>query len=336
MGIGYRFVAQGLAHAGLSGLIRAVRRTRRSVGRGLVLMYHRISMEPDYLGLCVSPRNFNCHLALLKRRAQVLPLCELAQRVSSSEPLQNDIAAITFDDGYRDNLDVALPILARHELPATVFITTDFIDGYRRPISERLQYAFESLWCSGVTPDSWDGIGNDRIDRLVRLVLMRPSSWALLRTLAFSLPQLQGGHAETLVERLEQRVGVPSMAPSRMLDWHKVRDLASSGVEIGSHTLSHPILSRIPRARAEHELLASKQRIEKILGQEVRAFAFPNGGPEDFTDADVEFLQRTGYAYACTAQPGVNLSGSNPYRLLRIGVGNYSAALFDLKITIGK
>jgi len=333
---GRTIAARALAYAGAPLFLRTANRVRRRPGQGLVLVYHRISTEPDYLGLCVSPRNFDHQLAQLQRYARVLPLDEFVKHISSPKALAGDIAAITFDDGYRDNLDAAMPILARHRLPATVFVTTDFIDGHRRPVGERLQDAFVSLWRRRIRPDLWIGIGDHKTDRLVRSVLARPGSLALLRKLAFSLARLQWERAEALVEVLEQLAGFPSTTSSRMLDWKGVRELARNGIEIGSHTLCHPILSRISRERAEHEVLASKQRIEKEIGREVQGFAFPNGRAVDFTEADLRFLQQVSYTYATTTQRGVNLNCTNPYRIRRIGVGNYAGALFDFKLALGR
>lgn len=327
---------EGFSSTDMCTLLRKVNGVNKARGRALVLMYHRISNEPDYLGLCVAPDIFHRHLICLKQRAQVLPLSELVKHVSSNESLGGDIAAITFDDGYRDNLEVALPILAQHELPATVFVTTDFIDGREQPVGERLQCSFESLWCQGIAPDTWDGIGDYRIDRLVRAALTRPGSSAALRRLAFALPRLQWDHTKALVELLERQAGVSQTASSRILDWKGVSELARRGIEIGSHSVSHAILSRIPRERAEYEMLVSKQRIEKRIGSEVRAFSFPNGSPEDFTDQNVQYLEQLGYTYACTTQRGVNRAGTNPYRICRIGVGNDSERWFDLKLALGR
>src|SRR5262249_21009846 len=146
--------------------------------RALILMYHRVSSEPDYLGLCVSPANIDRHLSLLRRFARIVPLRELVQRISDfAEPLRANLAAVTFDDGYRDNLDIGQPILARHEIPATVFVTTDFADHRRVPMGERLQHAVEALWRGGARPTAWDGVGNERFDGLIRAVLRQPGVW---------------------------------------------------------------------------------------------------------------------------------------------------------------
>jgi peptidoglycan/xylan/chitin deacetylase (PgdA/CDA1 family) len=299
-------------------------------------MYHRISTEPDYLGLCVSPSNFDRQLVLLKHSARVLPLAEFAQRVSSPDPLSEDIAAITFDDGYRDNLDVALPILERHRLTATVFVTTDFVDGSRRPVGERLQDAFVRLWQRELAPTSWGGVGPPAVDQLVRHTLERPGSLAALADLAFSLSDIRWERAEGLVDALEDLAGSHVPASPRMLDWDGVRQLARRGIEIGSHTVSHQILSGVSRARAEHEIVESKRRIEAEIEHEVRGFAFPNGRIRDFTNADVHCLRNAGYAYACTTERGVSGKGVDPYGILRLGAGDYAGAMFDLRLALGR
>jgi len=302
-----------------------------------VLMYHRISRESDYLGLSVSPNNFERQLSILHQTARIVPLGHLVERLDSSEPLDEDIASITFDDGYRDNLDIALPILKRFEASATVFVTTNFVEGSQSPFGERMRCAFESLWRHAVKPNSWKGIGENYTDKLVRLALARPGSLKLIRTLVFSVPRMQWKLCEDLLAELEQRAGLSSVsASSTMLDWSGVRELARNGIEIGSHTLSHPILAGVPMERAENEIIESKRLIESNLGQEVRGFAFPVGGANDFTQSHIECLRNAGYSYACTGIRGVNLACASSYHLRRIGVGNYANPMFDLKLAIGK
>jgi peptidoglycan/xylan/chitin deacetylase (PgdA/CDA1 family) len=299
-------------------------------------MYHRVSDQRDYLGQSVSPSHFDRHLGALKRHAEIVPLRGLLERLAGGAPLRHDLAAVTFDDGYRDNHEFALPILEKHGVTATLFVTTDFADGVRRPAGERLRAAFKTLWERRLPPAAWKNVDAPEADRLVRAALEDPGSLPRLARLAFALPKLEQDRADRLLDDVEHLAAPVDAGPSPMLDWAQVRVLAERCFEIGSHSVSHAIFSRIPRAAAERELAASKARIEAQIGRRVLGFAFPNGGKDDFTAADCDALRRTGYEYACTAVRGVNRRGHFPFGLLRIGVGDYGTRMFSLKLALGR
>jgi peptidoglycan/xylan/chitin deacetylase (PgdA/CDA1 family) len=329
-----RTVARGLSALGVGAAIWEGRRQRRAKGRALILMYHRVSPEADYLGLCVEPALFEQQIALLRRRARVLRLAEVVARLRQPEPLAEDIAAITFDDGYRDNLEVALPILARQAVTATVFVTTGFVDGTARPAGDRLLEALQTLWARR-TNVAAERLGDGATASLVRQTLASPGSVESLHLLRQRLKRIPADEMERLLANLEQLAGIQPSRSARMLDWAEVRRLASQGVEIASHTVSHAILSRLPAAAAAQELRDSKQRLEEATGTTVKGFAYPNGLADDFTSEHVNLLRQLGYEYACTAVRGVNRPGSDPLRLRRIGVRNDSPALLDLKLALG-
>jgi peptidoglycan/xylan/chitin deacetylase (PgdA/CDA1 family) len=326
-----RRVATGLANSGLPAL--AWRARRRRAGRALVLMYHRVAPAAEYGELCVPPAIFDRQLELLRTRACVLPLRALVERLATGEPLPDDIAAITFDDGYRDNLDVALPILQRHALPATIFVTTGFVDGTVRPASARLWTALTALWRRGINSAVWPE--RTQADQLVRAALAAPGAHTRVAKLQAHLKRLPTDEGERLLAAIERLADRRADRDDRMLDWDAVRHLANQGIEIGSHTVAHPILSRLPIDQAEQELRDSKGRLEAAIGKPVLGFAFPNGHAADFGPEHIGLLRRLGYAYACSARRGVNRPASDPFCLRRIGVGADSRALLDLKLAIG-
>ncbi|HXQ24242.1 MAG TPA: polysaccharide deacetylase family protein [Candidatus Acidoferrales bacterium] len=328
-----RVLAQSLARSGLPALARRVRRLRRQPGRAFVLMYHRVADTQGYVVDCVPLAAFDAQLSLLRTRAQVVPLRRLVERLQKPEPLAEDLAAITFDDGYRDNLDVALPILEQHGLPATVFVTTRFVDGSLRPLDERLFGAFETLWQHRTPPSGAASVRANGTGRLVETALANPGSLATVRKLRAQLKREPPEATERLIRDLEELAG--DSGPRRsMLDWDAVRALTECGVEIGSHTVSHAIVSALSPEAAARELRESKEHIEREIGQPVLGFAFPNGHRGDFAAEHVAMLKQAGYAYACTAEWGANRPGGDPYRLRRIGVGADSRALLDLKLAI--
>ena len=326
-------VARVVARVGGGTLARSWRRARRAPGRAIVLMYHRVSDEPDYLGLAVAPAVFATQLDMLRSRMRVVPLADLVARLADATPLAEDEAAITFDDGYRDNLDNALPLLRARGLPATVFVSIGFVDGTARPAGERLREACEALWRRRTPPAVWTG--EARVDAHVRDVLAAPGSLEGVARLRQALKELPGD-GEQVVAALGAMAGEPGRHARSMLDWDGVRALAGAGVEIGSHAVSHGILSRMTAAQADEEIRVSKRRLESEIGRPIAGFAFPNGRRRDFAADHLESLRRAGYVYACTAETGCNVPGCDAYQLRRIGVGNDSSDLLDLKLALGR
>jgi peptidoglycan/xylan/chitin deacetylase (PgdA/CDA1 family) len=321
------------ARLGGGAVARGWRKVRGLPGRAIVVMYHRVAEEPDYLGLAVTPRAFAEQLAVLSRWLRVVPLPELAARLADPAPLVGDLGAITFDDGYRDNLDTALPLLRAHGAPATVFVSTDFIDGVLQPAGLRLHAACTALWAR---PHGLAWEGSRPVDECVRQVLANPGALPVLARLRQALKALPADDGERVLARLEALGGGRQTAPGPMLDWEGVRTLQRGGIEIGAHAVSHAILARLPDEQAADEIRESKRRIEAATGQVVRGFAFPNGRRGDFLPEHLTALRTAGYAYACTAVTGVNAPGCDPFQLRRIGVGNDSADVLALKLAVGR
>lgn len=207
-----------------------------------ILMYHRVSPTPVYDQLTVTPERFARQMEYLRRHCRILGLAQAVDELRSSEFVRSGIV-VTFDDGYRDNLEFALPILRRFEIPATIFVTTAFCDQTAR----HPRY-----------PDS--------------------------------------------PERLH-------------LDWHEVRELANApGICIGSHTLTHPYLSRTTDAQASAEICSSKDRLASEVQGPVDYFCYPSG---DVTEREQQMVQSAGYRAAVTVAPGVNSCGVALHALRR-------------------
>jgi peptidoglycan/xylan/chitin deacetylase (PgdA/CDA1 family) len=141
---------------------------------------------------------------------------------------------------------------------------------------------------------------------------------------------------ERVVTCLEVMAGERASLGDLMLDWDGVRALADGGIEIGSHAVTHAILSRMEARQAEEEIRTSRRKLEAEIRRPVVGFAFPNGHRGDFLTEHLASVRDDGYLYACTAETGCNLPGCDPYLLRRIGVGNDSGALLALKLALGR
>lgn len=262
-------------------------------------------------------------------------MAELIARLADTTPLADDLAAITFDDGYRDNLDFAAPILAKHGVPATVFVTTGFVDRTVTPLPEHVEHALAALWRASVSPQRWPGVGNEETDAAVRAALQRPGDVAALGGCALALAAASGTVRQATLTAFAA-LGGDRPPADLMLDWDAARQLAAAGVEIGSHTVSHPVLAQLDDTTAEQELQQSKARLEAQLDRAVTGLAFPYGGIGDYTERTVALARHSGYAYACTSVRGANRPGADSHRLRRLGVGRNAAVdLLDLKLALG-
>lgn len=284
--------------------------TRR--GRGFhVFCYHRIGTHrgPFFPGMPLDA--FRTHCRYLRRHYRVLPLGELLARARRGEPL-GDAAAVTFDDGYRDNLLLALPVLEEFGLPVTVFLTTEPLDTGRPLWHDRVAYLLERTRRERLTlPLGGETLVLDLASVQSRLALVEP--------LIARLKALPEAEKQAACARLEEAADLGDYRglAGDMLTWEDVRAMAARGVEFGAHTVTHPILSRLPLPAARREILESARRISAEVGRPCALFAYPNGLPGDFTPALEELLAREGFLGAVSRGFAANPSGGNPYDVRR-------------------
>jgi peptidoglycan/xylan/chitin deacetylase (PgdA/CDA1 family) len=232
--------------------------------------------------------------------------------------------ALTFDDGYRDTLTHAAPILARHALSATVFLATGYIGTAEMPWYDLLALGFKTTSAAGVevAPGRMLALGSTA-ERL-----------AALHITVGHLKRLPDTDRIALLDRL---LGV--LRPSRstrmkrvMLDWEEADALRGLGFSIGAHTIDHPILSRVAPDAAWRQIDGSKTEIERQLGIPVRAFAYPNGGHEDYDRVTVDLVARAGFSCAVTTRRGLNSLKTPVFELHRGGPWEQDLPTYALKL----
>ncbi len=294
------------AFFGLGGL-RAARWLNRGGLR--ILMYHRfgdagaLEWQCRHLRECYRP----------------ISLTEAAPLLQSGRPLPANSVAVTVDDGYRDAWSVAYPVFTAFQIPATVYLVTDFLDRRVWLWVDQVRYAVLHT-------------------RRQNLRLELPGNAGLEFSLA---SEDQRGHAATRIceslklLRNENRLATLARIPELLdvtlpgdppsgcepLEWSNVREMARGGVEFGAHTRRHPILSRVQSAaELADEIAGSKQRIEEELGEPVRHFCYPNGTEPDISKEAVDAVRAAGFETATTTQPGLNYPGEDLFRLRRVPV----------------
>jgi peptidoglycan/xylan/chitin deacetylase (PgdA/CDA1 family) len=278
-------------------------------GRLVILMYHRILSEADpILHDETDAATFEEHMALMAAEFNVLSLSEACDRLAQGR-LPERAACITFDDGYADNEQTALPILKWHGLTATFFVASGFADGgimWNDAVIETVRrapartYDLSALGL-GVYALSDDQSRRAVIDSMIRLLMYRPLH-----------------ERGALVEKLPVAM-CSSLPKNLMMSPVQIRRLSSEGMEIGGHTVSHPILALLDDERARLEIVRGKRLLEEITDAPVRVFAYPVGKPaRDYGSRDVQLVRDAGFTAAVSTTPGVAHRGSDRWQLPRL------------------
>ncbi len=227
-------------------------------------------------------------------------------------PLPKCTVAITFDDGYESNYQLAYPILRQFSLPSTFFLTTGFIDRTERLWFHRLECALINAGCNSVAHE--------------KSILKLNSTTARAHALSVFAAYLKSLPQEKIIsalEDIENRLGSPSFelpAALSPMSWDQVREMRDGGlIDFGAHTHRHLILGRCTKETAQFEIIHSRDRIQAELGIAPQLFAYPNGQPGDYHAETAALLDEAGFRSAVTMSPGFAKSDCNLFTLPRYG-----------------
>lgn len=299
---------------------------RRLARRGVVLLYHRVAAPTcDPAQLCVSPEHFAAQLQVLRDSAHPLGLEEFeARRIEGTLPRR--AVAVTFDDGYQDNLTTAAPLLVRAEIPATVFVTTGAVGSPRGFWWDELAALLLGL----PLPDAPLQVALD--DGAPAFIAMPPHDpVALYQRISERLRpmalQARERALSQLADRLHRTVPVPEIA--RACDRNELRALAATpGITIGAHSVTHSVMARQSDAELERETGGCREALATLLGAPPQGFAYPFGSLGDISPAAVAAVQQAGFAFGCANVAGAAWSGSDRWRMPRELVRDWDAATF--------
>jgi peptidoglycan/xylan/chitin deacetylase (PgdA/CDA1 family) len=268
-------------------------RAFRTAGVPVVLAYHRVvadfasSAATSNPSMLVSLEMLEKHLDWIGRRYRFTDLDELGTRLEAGDPSVGSLAALTFDDGYRDFYQLALPLLQRKGIPAAVFVVTDYVGSRRAPIHDRLYLLLKRR--SRELP---------RLTQLPNLSEMEP--YTALRTMLEVLPL---SVVESIADALEAEDPLPeeACAPFRSMSWEELEQVQRAGFTIGSHTRTHPLMPNEVRSRVMDEVVGSRETLaRKLGGAAVRHFAYPSG---NFDSVSVRAVAAAGYRFAYATTP---------------------------------
>jgi peptidoglycan/xylan/chitin deacetylase (PgdA/CDA1 family) len=272
-----------------------------------IVMYHNFSgpngTDPDALNVEGIRRQFT----YLCRHFQVVPLLQLAEQLASGRKLDRHMVALTIDDGRRSCYEFLFPLLKEFGLPATFFVVSSFIRG------EDWIWTDKVIWLSEQSNPPEELVPG-KLDGVFR-----------------SLNRMRPEERNAWIEAIAKRMGViiPRTFPAKYApcSWSELREMADSGLmEIGSHTVTHPILASVTDEESWDELTRSRAQIEEGVGRTVNCFCFPNGMPGDYRSSQVQQVEQAGYACSVIAEFGMVNRASDRYRLPRIGMARKTDA----------
>lgn len=277
----------------------------------MVLIYHRVLPAPDpMLPDVPDAAMFTTQMSVISRYFRIAPLRQALDELQQGR-LPAPTVAVTFDDGYADNLEVALPVLRRFDVPATVFVAPGFLDGglmfndaiteiFRQAPAGQFDLQAYSLGCWQL--DDW------------------PSRRHAANKVTLQIKYQTLAERQSLIAKLARHAGA-TLPDTLMLSSEQLRRLNQSElIDIGAHTVNHPILARLDDAAAETEIRASKAQLEQLLGESIDLFAYPNGKPcTDYLPQHVLQVQRAGFRYALSTSEGVARSRKNLFEVPRLG-----------------
>jgi peptidoglycan/xylan/chitin deacetylase (PgdA/CDA1 family) len=287
----------------------------RFLGGALILGYHRVTkMERDEYEVCVTPKHFAEQMEALSNYAHPIQLSELVQCLKTGS-LPPKAVAVTFDDGYADNLYEAKPILERYAIPATVFVCTGYAgrefwwDELNRLVMSSQAELGALRLEAGENQFVWD---QPEVSPEAGLESRRKFRHALYH---FLLP-FDIEEQRQAMDAIRRWSGVSSNEmTSRTMTHEEIVQLAAGGlIEFGAHTRFHPMLPRLAVERQRQEIVSSKHELEGILGRQVEGFAYPNGRA---TEDAKRIVREAGFAFACTSLHDVVRPASDLHELTR-------------------
>ncbi len=288
-----------------------------------VLIFHRVLAQRDPLNPSEPDAvEFGRILTWISSQFAVLPLSEGVARLRSGT-LPPAAASITFDDGYRDNLEIAAPALAGRGLPATFFISSGYLDGGTM---------FNDLVIEAVRSAKADSVERPHLG-LPRLPLRsleerRHAIQQMIAAIKYLAPERRQSEAQSFVEAIGGNV-----PENLMMTSSELRDLDGLGFEIGAHTSLHPILRSVSEDAARQEIASGRDQLESLLGKRVALFAYPNGREgKDFDASHCDLVDRLGFDAAFSTEPGACGAHSDLRRLPRFTPWDRTAGRFQLRM----
>lgn len=296
---------------------------------GSILLYHSVGSSGVFQDNVVREELFREQIAFLRKRYKVVPLTDIMDHLQFGRRIPPNWVAITFDDGYRDNVETALPILKEAGMTATFFPTVDVVENGEPFFYDVIHAIIQKSDKPEIKVDfkgreKTFSLRNaqDKEDAILRIVL----------EIRKERPEERWKFVESLGEACAVKENIKDNLKDVYMTITQVQELEKSGMEIGSHTVTHPNLPTLTENEITGEVENSKKWLETVLGKSVKGFSYPFGKRPDFNDQVLLKIRNAGYAYAVSTVYGKVYDNADPFVLPRIGVRN--ASLCRLKVNL--
>ena len=340
------FLARAFGQLGLLSLLEQTITRRRP--RLVVLTYHRIADPATELFydpiVSATPEAFRTQVRWLSDRVRLINLDELTDQLLSGLACAEPMMLLTFDDAYRDNFDLAVPLLRERNIPAVFFIPTAFLETPALPWWDYVAYVIKKTNIPRFVIERGSKASYPPVEIDLESLSRTDAIMKIIRAFLDGTIPEERWFLDRLSERCMVNVDIESLGPKLFMSWSNVREIADSdaALAIGSHTHSHHNLATLDADTQRDELARSKHLLEAKLKREIKALAYPYGWPKTYTTQTKALTAEAGYQLAFSAHEGVNRPGDfDRYEVKRLGVGSAdSVALLRarsaLHVTFGR
>ena len=300
--------------------------------RVTIIMYHRFAEKPEPFKIYRDI--FEQQVRFFLKKYNIISLSHYVQVLAGERiDLPRNALVLTIDDGYEDNFLYAFPVLKKYNIPATIFLTTDFISAKAWLWSNKLEYILKNSSKVHFSFSVYDVEQTFHVDTFAGWHQAQLFLFNYCRNVSdIKKDQLLVALSEELKVKFPEET-TQEFAP---LTWAQIREMQEFNIEYGSHTCTHPIMSRLTDQALERELQSSKREIEKETIAPVRVFCYPNGTKEDISDKVIKAVQHASYKAAVTAIPGFNtIHSQDPFTLKRISISTADQKQLTLRLNRG-
>ena len=305
----------------------------------IILMYHGFTDKDhqtgieNYQGKHIDIDLFKTQIAYMKKYYNIISLDDYIEFCTKDKKIPNNSIVITIDDGYRSNYTLAYPIFKEFNVPATIFITTDFVENKKYLWVDRLEYALNKTHSKAL---------HIKVNEEKQYFPLTTKQEKIVceERLKYILKSLKNETIEDTIKTIENKLNI-ALCKSRdipkiynPLEWNEILEMVkSSKVKFGSHTHKHLILAIYDNEVIKNDLALAKNIIESKTGVSTKLFCYPNGSRGDFNEMTKHIIKEAEYSCALTTVYGINSKFSDLFELKRIGIGNTNLKSFVINIS---
>jgi len=286
--------------------------------RVIILMYHRFSKQEERFKICQSV--FDRQIQYLSKNFNIISLDKYISNLSNNiKNYPDNSLVITIDDGYYDNYEYAYPVLKHYSVPATIFLTTDFIDKKKWLWANKLEYILKNSNSNSLEVL----ISGEKVKfQLNNFNNIHRAQLIIFNYCKTICNESKDIYINEIAKKLNVNVPKYTVNEFKALTWDVIKEMSNNRIDFGAHSMSHPILSKLSSEEIYKEIFYSKSLIEKQIGNCINCFCYPNGQLEDVNIEVINMLKKVGYLCAVSTINGANILGkTDQFFLKRLALG---------------